>query len=182
MGEGDQLLIEVPFLWDKSYKKINIDHEIYVRNPTRTVCTKIQVALEERNPHPVPLARTNRVTKKLTMTDLVRTFDALRPFGVHIAFSDIFHHLHEARLISRSIGGVWFQNNLERILFFFISILFEFVDSKEVVRAALLFGDQDSTYIHPWTTLPVFSCCLSTYGQSRFFPLPRFYSVDRIRI
>lgn len=118
MGEGDQLLIEVPFLWDKSYKKINIDHEIYVRNPTRTVCTKIQVALEERNPHPVPLARTNRVTKKLTMTDLVRTFDALRPFGVHIAFSDIFHHLHEARLIPRSIGGVWFQNNLERILFF----------------------------------------------------------------
>jgi hypothetical protein len=47
-------------------------------------------SLKERNPHPVSLVCTNRVTKKLTMTDLARTFDALRPFGVHIiTFRDI---------------------------------------------------------------------------------------------
>jgi hypothetical protein len=67
-------------------------------------------------------------------------------------------------------------------IIFFISIRFEFVDSKEVVRAALLFGDQDSTYIHPWTTLPVFLVVCPLMANQDFFPLPRFYSADRMRI
>ena len=40
--------------------------------------------LKERNLHPrLALVWTNRVTKKLTMTDLARTFDALRPLLIN---------------------------------------------------------------------------------------------------
>lgn len=113
------------------------------------------------------------------MTDLARIFDALKSFAVHITFRDMFHILHEVRLMTRSISETRFQNDPRRRECSFQPSLNTWIEKSWSGRPCCSVTKRVLTYTYDLAgDFTGFSLLSGLLRPIKYFSLPRFYSLQ----